>query len=71
MPVAEICRRAGISMATCFNWKRNCDGLLPTVMRLVKQFADENGKLRKVVADLSLDAYSDEVGRSFRLISGT
>ena len=30
MPVADICRKAGISQATYFNWKRKYDGLLPT-----------------------------------------
>jgi putative transposase len=55
MPVAEICRKAGISSATYFNWKRKYDGLLPTEMRRLKQLEDENAKLRKVVADLSLD----------------
>ena len=55
MPVADICRRAGISQATYFNWKKRYDGLLPTEMRRLKQLEDENGKLRKVVADLSLD----------------
>jgi putative transposase len=55
MPVADICRKAGISQATYFNWKKNYDGLLPTEMRRLKQLEDENGKLRKVVADLSLD----------------
>jgi putative transposase len=55
MPVADICRKAGISPATYFNWKRKYDGLLPTEMRRLKQLEDENGKLRKVVADLSLD----------------
>jgi putative transposase len=55
MPVAEICRKAGISPATYFNWKRKYDGLLPTEMRRLKQLEDENAKLRKVVADLSLD----------------
>ena len=54
-PVAEICRRAGISQATYFNWKKKYDGLLPTEMRRLKQLEDENGKLRKLVADLSLD----------------
>ena len=29
MPVADICRKAGISQATYFNWKRKYDGLLP------------------------------------------
>jgi putative transposase len=55
MPVADICRKAGISQATYFNWKRRYDGLLPTEMRRLKQIEDENSKLRKVVADLSLD----------------
>jgi putative transposase len=55
VPVADICRKAGISQATYFNWKKKYDGLLPTEMRRLKQLEDENSKLRKVVADLSLD----------------
>jgi putative transposase len=55
MPVADICRKAGISQATYFNWKKRYDGLLPSEMRRLKQLEDENNKLRKVVADLSLD----------------
>ena len=55
VPVAEICRRAGISQATYFNWKKKYDGLLPTEMKRLKQLEDENTRLRKLVADLSLD----------------
>lgn len=55
MAVAEICRKAGISQATYFNWKKKYDGLLQTEMRRLKQLEDENSKLRQVVADLSLD----------------
>ena len=55
MPIADICRKAGISQATYFNWKKKYDGLLPSEMRRLKQLEDENNKLRKVVADLSLD----------------
>ena len=55
MPVADICRKAGISQATYFNWKKKYDGLLPTEMRRLKQLEDENGKLKRIVADLSLD----------------
>ncbi len=55
MPVAEICRRAGISQATYFNWKKKYDGLLPTEIKRLKFLEDENTKLRKIVADLSLD----------------
>ena len=36
VPVAEICRKAGISQATYFNWKKKYDGLLPTEMRRLK-----------------------------------
>ena len=54
-PVAEICRRAGISQATYFNWKKKYDGLLPAEMRRLKLLEDENAKLRKLVADLALD----------------
>lgn len=32
MPVAELCRKAGISQATYFNWEKKYDGLLPTEM---------------------------------------
>ena len=55
VPVADICRKAGISQATYFNWKKKYDGLLPDEMRRLKQLEDENSKLKKLVADLSLD----------------
>lgn len=52
IPVADICRKAGISQATYFNWKKKYDGMLPPDIRRLKQFEDENAKLRKLVADL-------------------
>lgn len=55
VPVAEICRRAGISQATYFNWKKKYGGLLPTEMRRLKQLEEENARLKRIVADLSLD----------------
>jgi len=55
MPVAEVCRKAGISQATYFNWKKKYDGLLPTEIRRLRQLEDENGKLKQIVADLTLD----------------
>ncbi|MCW5701198.1 MAG: IS3 family transposase [Bradyrhizobium sp.] len=55
VPVADICRKAGISQATYFNWKKKYDGLLPSEMRRLKRLEDENAKLKKLVADLSLD----------------
>src|SRR5215472_3944272 len=55
IPVADICRKAGISQATYFDWKKKYDGLLPDEMRRLKQLEDENAKLKKLVAELSLD----------------
>jgi putative transposase len=55
VPVADICRKAGISQATYFNWKKKYDGMQPPEMRRLKQLEDENSKLKKIVADLSLD----------------
>jgi putative transposase len=55
MPAAEICRKAGISTATYFSWKKKYERLTPPEMRRLKQLEDENSKLRKLVADLSLD----------------
>ena len=40
---------------TYCTWKKKYDGLLPTELKQLKQLEDENGKLRKLVADLSLD----------------
>ncbi len=54
-PVAEICRKAGISEATYFNWKKKYDGLLPDEMRRLMQLEDENSKLKTLVAGLPLD----------------
>ena len=56
-PVAEICRKAGISKATYFNWKKKYAGLLPTEMKRLKQLEDENRQLKQLVADLSLDKH--------------
>jgi hypothetical protein len=52
MPVGDVYRKAGISQATYFNWKKKNDGLLPTEMRRPKQREDENLKLKQIVADL-------------------
>ena len=55
MPVAEFCRKAGISQATHFNWKKKYAGLLPSETRRLNQLEDENTRLKKIVADLTLD----------------
>ena len=56
VPVADICRKAGISQATYFNWKRKYDGMTPPEMRRLKQLEDENAKLRKLVPICRLTA---------------
>ena len=55
VPVAEVRRKAGISQATFFNWKKKYGGMLPNEMRRLKQLEDENRRLKSIVADLSLD----------------
>jgi len=54
-PVAEICRKAGISQTTYFNWRKKYAGLLPDEMRRLKSLEDENNRLKRIVADLTLD----------------
>lgn len=53
--VADICRKAGISHSPDFSWKQRYSSLLPTEMRRLKLLEDGSAKLRKLVADLSLD----------------
>ncbi len=54
-PVADICRKAGISQATYFNWKKKYAGLMPSEMRRLRDLEEENSRLKRIVADLSLD----------------
>ena len=53
--IGEVCRSAGISEATFYNWRKKYGGLLPSEMKRLKQLEEENSKLKKLVADLSLD----------------
>ena len=68
VPIAEICRKAGISQATYFNWRKKYQGLLPDEMRRLKGLEDENGRLKKIVADLTLDRemLQDVIRRTLR-----
>jgi putative transposase len=51
--IAEVCRKAGISEATFYNWRNKYGDLMPSEMKRLRQL--ENGKLKKIVAELSLD----------------
>lgn len=53
--VAEVCRKMGVSEATFYNWKKKYGGLGVTELRRLKQLEEENARLKRMVADLSLD----------------
>jgi putative transposase len=53
--VDEVCRKMGIADATFYNWRKKYGGLGPSELRRLKQLEEENSKLKRLVADLSLD----------------
>jgi putative transposase len=53
--VEEICRKLGISDATFYKWRQKYGGMGPSELRKMKQLEEENSKLKRLVADLSLD----------------
>ena len=52
---ADLCRKHGISEATFYNWKSKFGGMDVSEAKRLKQLADENGKLKKLLADAMLD----------------
>jgi len=54
-PIEEVCRKMGISQATFFRWKKVYGGLMPSEVRKLKNLEEGNRRLRKLVADLTLD----------------
>jgi len=55
VPVGDVCRQVGISEQTFYRWKKAYGSMLPSEARELKQLRDENTKLKRLVADLSLD----------------
>lgn len=53
--VEEICRKMAVSEATFYRWKKKFAGMGVAEIRRLKQLEDENVKLKRLVADLSLD----------------
>ena len=53
--IGEVCRKAGISEATFYNWRKRYPGLMPLEVKRSRQLEEENAKLKRIVADLSLD----------------
>jgi putative transposase len=54
-PVAEICRKYGISGQTFYRWKKKFGQMAPSEIKKLKQLEDENRRLKGLVADLTLD----------------
>ena len=54
-PVSDLIRHVGIAEQTFYRWKRRYAGLESEQVRQFKQLQDENAKLKRLVADLSLD----------------
>jgi len=54
-PVKELCRKLGISEQTFYLWKKKYAGMGVLELKRVKQLEEENQRLKRVVADLTLD----------------
>ena len=54
-PVANICRKMGVTEATYYRWKKQFSGLDVSELRELRQVRDENKKLKQLVAELTLD----------------
>jgi putative transposase len=53
--IEEICRKLGVSEPTFYRWKKVYAGMGVSEIRRLKQLEDENTRLKRVVADLTLD----------------
>ena len=53
--VQEICRKMGVSEPTFYRWKKQFAGMGVAEIRRLKQLEEENTKLKRLVADLTLD----------------
>jgi putative transposase len=65
--VLDLCRKHGISDATFYNWKSKYAGMTVAELRRLRELEAENGKLKRIVADLALDnaALKDLLGRKW------
>jgi putative transposase len=54
-PVADVCRQIGVSEATYYTWKKKYADLGVTELRRLRMLEDENARLKRIVADLTLD----------------
>jgi putative transposase len=56
-PIGDVCRQMGISEATYYVWKKKFAGMGLSDIRELRQLRDENAKLKRLVADLTLDRH--------------
>lgn len=56
-PVGDVCRHVGVSEATFYQWKKKFAHLGVNEVRRVRQLEDENARLKRLVADLTLDKH--------------
>ncbi|MBA2486680.1 MAG: IS3 family transposase [Nitrospira sp.] len=56
-PVGDLCRQLGVSEATCYTWKKKYAHLGVSELRRLRQVEEENARLKRLVADLSLDKH--------------
>lgn len=55
IPIKDICRQAGISQATYYQWKSKYGGMEASDLKRVKELEAENAKLKRMFADLALE----------------
>ena len=67
LPVAEICRKHGISNATYYQWKSKYSGVSASELKRIKDLEAENSKLKRMYAELALEntAIKDVLSRKF------
>lgn len=65
--VAELCRKYGMSDATYYNWKAKYGGMTASDLKKLRQYEDENRKLKQMVAEQALDirALKEVVTKNF------
>jgi len=65
--VADLCRKHGVSDATVYKWKAKYGGMDVSEAKRLKALEDENGKLKKLLADAMLDnsALKDLLGKMY------
>jgi putative transposase len=71
LPVADVCRQMGISEATFYVWKKRYGNLGVTELRQMRQLQDENARLKRLVADLTLDRHTLQEAIKKRPEAGT